>query len=147
MQNFDIRKLLAMLQHPGRLVQRQKNGAAIPPGFEKDIHRARQLEAQSQRDPRAIVLLIQVYKQILERLQPDKNPVFYNAIQNNLGIAYRNLPDKDRVANLKQAVACYKEALRVWTPEAGDVAYAQTQNNLSNAYGDRPDEDRPANLQ
>ena len=35
--------------------------------------------------------------------------------QNNLGIAYANLPTGDRATNLRRAIACYEAALRVWT--------------------------------
>ena len=38
--------------------------------------------------------------------------------QNNLGIAYRDLPTGDRGENLRRAIACYEAALRVYT-EAG----------------------------
>ena len=66
--------------------------------------------------------------------------------QNNLGVAYRQLPVGDRAANLQQAIACYEQALRVFTPEAAPFDYATTQNNLGNAYADLPVGDRAANL-
>ena len=68
------------------------------------------------------------------------------AMQNNLGIAYRNLPTGDRAANLRQAIACYQEALRFYTPEAAPLQYASTQNNLGAAYQSLPTGDRAANL-
>jgi hypothetical protein len=39
-------------------------------------------------------------------------PVQWAMTQNNLGIAYRNLPTGDRGANLQQAIACYEAAIR-----------------------------------
>jgi len=71
----------------------------------------------------------------------------YAGLQNNLGIAYRNLPTGDRAANLEQAITCYREALRVYTPEAAPLAYAMTQNNLGIAYRNLPTGDRAANLE
>src|SRR5438105_10801216 len=66
--------------------------------------------------------------------------------QNNLGIAYWNLPTGDRAANLTQAIACYEAALRVRTERDFPVDWAQTQNNLGLAYRNLPTGDRAANL-
>jgi tetratricopeptide (TPR) repeat protein len=57
-------------------------------------------------------------------------------LQNNLGIAYRNLGDH------KQAIDCYREALRFLTPEATPLDYATTQNNLGIAYHNLGDYER-----
>src|SRR2546427_179946 len=103
----------------------------ISPDFAADIRRAQQLEEQRQRDPRAVVPLIQVYKRMLERLRPNEDPTLYATLQNNLGNAYRELPTGDRAANLAQAIGCYQQALRFWTAEAGPLKYALTQNNLA----------------
>ena len=139
------RRLLTNSQkHHGQLNKRQ--GAAIPPGFEADIHRVRQLEVQCQRDPRMFMLLVQVYEQIIERLQPEKAPIFYATTRSNLGIAYRNLLTGNRASNLAKAIECYKEALRFWTPDVDPFAYARTMSNLGNAWGDLPTEDRAANM-
>src|SRR5260221_7782013 len=107
---------------------------SLPPDFIADALRAQQLEEQRQRDPQAILPLIQVYKRMLERLRPNENPTLYSALQNNLGEVYRNLPTGDRAANLSQAIRCYQQALRFRTPEAAPLDYAMTQNNLGNAY-------------
>src|SRR5437879_2626282 len=117
----------------------------IPPDFAEDIRRAQQLEEQRQRDPRAILPLIQVYKRMLERLRPNEDPTLYAILQNNLGEAYRNLPTGDRASNLAQAMQCYQQALRFLTPEAAPLDYATTLNNLGNAYSDLPTGDRAAN--
>jgi len=68
------------------------------------------------------------------------------AMQNILGIAYRNLPTGERAANLAQAIECFQQALRVYTPEAAPLDYAMTQNNLGNAYQSLPTGERAANL-
>jgi tetratricopeptide (TPR) repeat protein len=67
--------------------------------------------------------------------------------QNNLGIAYGNLPTGDRVANLQKAIAAYEAALTVLTEKDFPVDWAMTQNNLGNAYSELPTGDRAANLQ
>ncbi|HET9999378.1 MAG TPA: CHAT domain-containing tetratricopeptide repeat protein [Ktedonobacteraceae bacterium] len=139
------RRLLANAQkHAGQLDQRQ--GAAIPPGFEADICKVRELGALCQRDPRAFMLLIEVYEQIIARLQPEEAPAFYATTQSNLGIAYRNLPVGKRASNLAKAIECYKEALRFWTPEVAPYEYARTMSNLGNVLGDLPTGDRAANM-
>jgi predicted ATPase/class 3 adenylate cyclase len=66
--------------------------------------------------------------------------------QNNLGIAYRNVPTGDRAANLRKAIQCYEAALRVYTERDFPLDWAMTQNNLGNAYEDLPSGDRAANL-
>ena len=66
--------------------------------------------------------------------------------QNNLGIAYAELPTGDRAANLARAIDCYTEALRFRTAEAAPLDYAMTQNNLGTAYAELPTGDRAANL-
>src|SRR5712692_6480999 len=123
---------------------RQEMG--IPPDFAADIHRAQQLEEQRQRDPQAILPLIQVYKRMLERLRPNDDPTLYAALQYNLGNVYGELPTGDRAANLAQAIGRYQEALRFYTPEADPLHYAMTQTNLGEAYRNLPTGDRAANL-
>src|SRR5260370_2818615 len=105
-----------------------------------------QLEEQSERDLRALVPLIQLYEQILERLQPDKEPFLYAEIQINLGNAYQQLPTGERAANLSQAITCYQQALRFYRPEAAPLDYAPTQTNLGAAYRDLPTPDPATNL-
>jgi hypothetical protein len=73
------------------------------------------------------------------------NPA-WAATQNNLGLAYSNLPGGDRDANLRAAISCYERALHVHTREAFPVDWAMTQNNLGNAYSNLPGGDRDANL-
>jgi tetratricopeptide (TPR) repeat protein len=106
----------------------------LPPDFAADFRRAQQLEEQRQRDPQAILPLIQVYRRMLERLRPNDEPALYAALQNNLGLAYRLLPTGDRAANLAQAIQCYQQALHFFTPETAPLEYAKTQANLSKAY-------------
>jgi tetratricopeptide (TPR) repeat protein/GTPase SAR1 family protein len=67
--------------------------------------------------------------------------------QNNLGVAWTQLPTGNRGENLRRAIAAYHEALRFYTPEATPLDYALTQSNLGNAHRDLAAlEDRETNL-
>lgn len=88
----------------------------IPPDLMTHIRKAQKLEKQRQHNSKDIYPLIEIYKQILERLQPNDEPALYATIQNNLGVAYSELPTGDRASNLALAIACYQQALRFRTP-------------------------------
>ena len=133
--------------HPELLVQEQDSEIAIPPGFAADIYRAQQLEELRQRDPRAVEPLIQVYKRMLDRLQPNENPTLYAGLQHNLGRAYGDLLTGNHAANLEKAIECYQQSLRFWTPETAPLDYAMTQHNLGTTYGNLPTGNRAANLE
>lgn len=113
---------------------------------EEDMLKLQQLEAQVRQDPRAISLLIQEYRRLLERLQADEASSLSAALQFDLGNAYHRLSTGDRVTNLQQAMACYREALRVWTADTAPQEYAMTQNRLGVAYRDLPTGNREDNL-
>ncbi len=125
----------------------QGSGVVSPPGFEKDIAETQRLAVQTRRDPHAIASLIQIYQGILGRLQPSEHLAFRAAIQNDLGVAYANLPMGDRAENLQRAIVCYQEALRFYTPESAPLEHARTHIGLGAAYGALPTEDRTENLQ
>ncbi len=54
--------------------------------------------------------------------------------QNNLGIAYSDLPTGDRGENLRRAIAYYESALRVRTESGFPSDWAGTQFNLGLAF-------------
>jgi hypothetical protein len=59
------------------------------------------------------------------------------------------LPNEDRAARLRAALAAYDEALRFYTPDTAPLDYAMTQNNRGTVLCDLatlPDEDRAARL-
>ncbi|MEM8739493.1 MAG: hypothetical protein AAGG38_13600, partial [Planctomycetota bacterium] len=66
--------------------------------------------------------------------------------QNNLGIAYCQLPTGDRGESLGRAIAAYEAAFQVRTRDAHPVDWAATQNNLGNAYSKLPTGDRGEHL-
>ena len=73
-------------------------------------------------------------------------PSDWATTQNNLGIAYSDLPTGDRGENLRRAIACYESALRVRTEADFPSDWATTQNNLGTAYRNLPTGDRGENL-
>jgi predicted ATPase/class 3 adenylate cyclase len=65
---------------------------------------------------------------------------------NNLGVAYAELPTGDRNDNLRRAIACYEAALQVWTEHDFPLEWAFTQNNLGAAHAKLPTGNRADNL-
>ena len=76
-----------------------------------------------------------------------KDGLLVAGCQNNLGLAYAELPTGDRGANLQRAIECFEAALRVYTERDFPVQWAATQNNLGIAYRNLLTGDRGANLQ
>jgi predicted ATPase len=66
--------------------------------------------------------------------------------QNNLGIAYSNLPTGDRWKNLEHAIGCFEAALRVHTEHEVPDDWARIQVNLGNACAQFPTGNRGRNL-
>ena len=66
--------------------------------------------------------------------------------QNNLGLAYSNLPTGDRAQNLKKAIEANEAVLRVYTEKDFPAQWAATQINLGVAYWKLPTGDRAENL-
>jgi class 3 adenylate cyclase/predicted ATPase len=83
---------------------------------------------------------------LLRRIDPETATQQWARTQNNLGIAYRNLPTGDRGENLAKAIACYEAALRVRSERNLPTDWASTQNNLGVAYSELPAGDRGENL-
>jgi len=73
-------------------------------------------------------------------------PLDWAMTQNNLGVAWGELPTGDRGENQRKAIACYEAALTVYTREVRPVDWALAQNNLGVAWGDLPTGDRGENL-
>jgi tetratricopeptide (TPR) repeat protein len=74
------------------------------------------------------------------------SPQNWARIQNNLGVAWSNVPTGDRGENLRRAIACYEAALRVYTEQDFPQNWATTQNNLGIAWSNVPTGDRGENL-
>ena len=87
---------------------------------------------------------ISILQGTLQRI-PAGTPA-WAATQNNLGLAYTNLPTGNRGQNLTQAITAFEAALTVYTKESDPVNWAATQNNLGTAYYLLPTGDRGQNL-
>ncbi|MCJ7777873.1 MAG: hypothetical protein MUP16_06125, partial [Sedimentisphaerales bacterium] len=77
---------------------------------------------------------IRYYEAVVNYFEPNRFPQEWATAQNNLGIAYADLPTGDRTENLKKANAAYEATLRVWIEKDFPVDWAITQNNLGTAY-------------
>lgn len=60
----------------------------------------------------------------------EKTSTNWAGTQNNLGIAYRDLPGGDREANLRQAIACFEVALRIFQLVRVDYYVGVVKENL-----------------
>jgi tetratricopeptide (TPR) repeat protein len=87
---------------------------------------------------------ITCYKEALRNQAQSNFLVEWAMTQNNLGIAYAELPAVRRADNLKKAIACYADAQRVFNKTAFPAGWAMVQNNLGNAYADLSAEERVA---
>jgi tetratricopeptide (TPR) repeat protein len=66
---------------------------------------------------------------------PQRAPLDYASIQNNLGLAYRSLSEvEDYVQNLRLAVTAFGHAARYYAPAAHPLEFAVVQNNLGATY-------------
>jgi tetratricopeptide (TPR) repeat protein len=74
-------------------------------------------------------------------------PQDWAGTQNNLGIAWTNMPTGNPTANLEKAIACYEAALRVHTEQEFPRDWANIQNNLGIAWKRMPTGERGANLE
>lgn len=90
--------------------------------------------------------VITAYEQAWPLAQKDSLKLKWAHLQQNLGVAYANLPTGDRAANKGRAIECYAKALHVFTPERCSDKYAATQHHLGNAYCDLPTGNRRENL-
>jgi CHAT domain-containing protein len=116
------------------LGQRTVNGELILFNIVMKMGYIKRLEARRQRDPHVLVPLIKVYEQIAERLEPDKTPIFYSAVMNNLGVIYGNLRAGQPGEYQWRSIACFEEALRHRLPETVPLERAGTLMNLGTAY-------------
>ncbi len=103
-------------------------------------------EADSLYDKGRFAEAIEQYNQSLLFFCEDAHPQDWAMTQNNLGIAYRNLPTGDRGENLAKAIACYEAALRIRTEQDFPSQWATTQNNLGIAYANLPTGNKGENL-
>jgi len=76
---------------------------------------------------------IECYEAALRVRTEQAFPQDWAIIQNNLAIAYRNIPGGDRAANIQRAIECYEAALRVYTKQAFPREHKVVLNGLESA--------------
>jgi CHAT domain-containing protein/tetratricopeptide (TPR) repeat protein len=125
------------------------------------------VEDQAVNLQRAITCYYEALRIVKEAAVGDslEKPLESMRTQNNLGLAYADLPVGDRVENLQRAIGYYQNALciyteqdllknsrwkptfRIYTKQELTEEYARTQHNLGIAYASLPTGDRAVNLQ
>jgi uncharacterized caspase-like protein len=76
-----------------------------------------------------------LYEAALGATSRENNPVYWAAIQNDLGNALSIQGERDGdVGALARAVAAYEAALTVWTKESAPADWARTQDNLGSVF-------------
>ncbi len=89
---------------------------------------------------------VRLQETLLRRINSEADPQQWARTQNNLGIAYMNLPTGDHSKNMAKAIACFEAAVGVWTERDFPAQWAMTQNNLGNVYWSLPTGDGGENL-
>lgn len=97
-----------------------------------------QLEAAARPDPQALLVLVDIYEQLLKG---DLDTRRQAAIQKRLGTIFMDVPTGDRTANRQRAIVCFHEALRFWTPQTAPLDYAGIQNAPGTTYNSMPTAD------
>jgi tetratricopeptide (TPR) repeat protein len=90
---------------------------------------------------------VDVYRRFLNIWTERDFPLDWAATQNNLGVAYSEIPTGDRGENLKRAIECYENALRVRTERDFPLDWAMTQYNLGVAYSELQTGNQKNNLE
>jgi len=90
---------------------------------------------------------ISCYEAALRVRTEETFPQDWAGTQNNLGIAWTDMPTGDKTANLEKAIACYEAALWVHTEQEFPRDWANIQNNLGIAWKRMPTGDRGENLE
>ncbi len=86
------------------------------------------------------------YEAALRVYTEQEFPRDWAGTQNNLGIAWSDLPISDRSENLRRAIGYYEAALRVYTVRDFPQDWAMMQNNLGVAWNDMAVGGRSENL-
>ncbi|HEX3071272.1 MAG TPA: adenylate/guanylate cyclase domain-containing protein [Thermoanaerobaculia bacterium] len=89
---------------------------------------------------------VRLNEALLSRLCLDADPEAWARAQNNLGVAFRDLPTGDRDRNSAKAISCFEEALRVRTERDFPVEWSMTEHNLGIAYSNLPTGNQGGNL-
>ncbi len=89
---------------------------------------------------------VRLNEALVSRLSLEGDPEAWAEAQNDLGIAYRELPTGDRDRSLAKAISCFEEALRVRTERDLPADWSTTQHALGIAYRSLPTGNQGDNL-
>lgn len=115
----------------------------VPRRFRRQIAQVQELPPSSQ----GLEGQIEIYEEILSDLDAGKEPAFWAAVQNKLGIAYAARRRGNKVENLEKAIAAYQAAVETTERHGLKVDWAMAQNNLGAAYRKRARGDKADNVE
>ena len=90
---------------------------------------------------------ISAFQSALRVCDETNNPLMWAFIEDNLGVAYYDLPTGDTVENFNNAIDAFNKALRVYTKDDNTAQWGLTLTDLSCAYADLPTGDRVRNIE
>ncbi len=115
----------------------------VPRQFRRQIAQVQELPPSS----KGLEQQIEIYEEILSDLDKEKEPAFWAAIQNKLGIAYAARRRGNKGENQERAIAAYQSAVEVTERHGLRVDWAMAQNNLGAAYRKRARGDNADNVE
>jgi tetratricopeptide (TPR) repeat protein len=115
----------------------------VPRRFRQQIAQVQGLPPSS----KGLEQQIEIYEEILSDLDKEKEPAFWAAVQNKLGIAYAARRRGNKGENQERAIAAYQSAVEVTERHGLRVDWAMAQNNLGAAYRKRVRGDKADNVE
>jgi tetratricopeptide (TPR) repeat protein len=115
----------------------------VPRRFRRQITQVQELPPSS----KGLEQQIEIYEEILSDLDKEKEPAFWAAVQNKLGIAYAARRRGNKGENQERAIAAYQSAVEVTERHGLRVDWAMAQNNLGAAYRKRVRGDKADNVE
>jgi tetratricopeptide (TPR) repeat protein len=115
----------------------------VPRQFRRQIAQVQEVPPSS----KGLEQQMEIYEEILSDLDREKEPAFWAAVQNKLGIAYAARRRGNRGENQERAIAAYQAAVEVTEKHGLKVDWAMAQNNLGAAYRKRVRGDKAENVE
>lgn len=99
-------------------------------------------ELRRQPDPSELPRRIGILEGGLTKLDRPSNPTLWSAIQYDLGVCYRDLPQGHPLSNPDKAIAAFRAAASSGDPESNPFGWASAQLNLGIELREHADGDR-----
>jgi tetratricopeptide (TPR) repeat protein len=115
----------------------------VPRKFRRQISAVQELPPSS----KGLEQQIEIYEEILSDLDSEREPAFWAAVQNKLGIAYAARRRGNKGENQERAIAAYQAAVEVAERHGLKVDWAMALNNLGAAYRKRVRGDKAENVE